>query len=375
MKVAIIGYAQTKFGEHWDKGLRDLISEAGNKAIKNSNLKKEDIDKVVCANALAPAVNGQSQINALCYDELGIKSSTVISCGNASGAEAIRQAALEIKSGKSNIVMVLGVEKITDLLLSQIVTVSSQLLDQEFEAYNGATITSIYAMMQRAYMEKFNVNEKEIAKIPVKNHKNALNNEYAQFNFEITTESVLKSAIIASPIRMLNNAAPSDGAAALILCKENLAKNYTKTPFFIIGSGTGNDYLALHDRESLTEIKATKIAAEEAYKQAGINLSDVSAVEVHDVTSISEIFAVEDLGFCKKGEGIKFIEESEKFDVNPSINPSGGLKACGHPLAATGIRQAIDVCNYLKQNNNAKIGLTHTLSGSGSLAIVNIFSR
>lgn len=373
MKIAIVGYAQTKFEEHWNKSLRDLISEAGHKAIKNSNLKVDDINNLICANTLATTANGQNQVNALCFDELGIKSSTLISCGDASGAEAIRQAISEIKSGKSNVVMVLGVEKITDLLNTQIVSATSQLLDQEFEAYNGATLVSIYAMITRLYMKEFGIKEEQIAQIPVKNHKNALNNEYAQFNFEITKEAVLNSPIIAYPIRLLNSAAPCDGATSIILCKEELAKKYTKEPIFIIASGIGNDCLALHEREKLTEMKSTKIAAEEAYKQAKIKPSDISIAEVHDVTSISEILAVEDLGFCKKGQGIKFIEENGINGKLP-INPSGGLKACGHPLAATGIRQAIEICNQLKKKDNA-IGLTHTLSGSGSLAIVNIFSR
>lgn len=375
MRIAVIGHAQTKFWEHWDKGLRDLIGEAGHKAIKNSNLEVKDIDSLICANTMAPVVNGQNQVNALCFDELGIKTSSLVSCGDASGAAAIRQAISEINSGKSNIVMVLGVEKTTDLLSSQLVSATSQLLDQEFEAYNGATLVSIYAMIARLYMEEFKIKEEQIAQIPVKNHKNALNNRYAQFNFEVTREAVLDSPIIADPIRMLNNAAPCDGAAVVILCKEELAKHYSKDPVFIISSGAGNDYLALHDREKLNEMKATKIAAEDAYKQAKIKPSDISIAEVHDATSISEILAVEDLGFCKKGQGIKFIEKNGSFDGKLPINPSGGLKACGHPLAATGIRQAIEICSQLRKRKNAKFGLTHTLSGSGSLAIVNIFSR
>ena len=151
----------------------------------------------------------------------------MISCGDASGASAIRQAVLELNSGKSNIVMVLGVEKMSDLLSSQIVSATSQLLDQEFEAYNGATLASAYALITKLYMAQFNIKEKDIAEIPVKSHKNAANNKYAQFNFEITPEAVLNSPIIADPVRMLNNAVLSDGAAAIILCKEELAKKYS----------------------------------------------------------------------------------------------------------------------------------------------------
>ncbi len=375
MRVAVIGHAQTKFKEHWDKGLRDLISEVGNKAIENSNLQVKDIDNLICANVLAPVINGQSQVNALCFDELGIKSSALISCGDASGAVAIRQAMSEINSGNSDIVMVLGVEKMTDLLSPQIVSATSQLLDQEFEAYNGATLASIYAMMTKIYMEEFKIKEEDVAKVPVKSHENALNNELAQFNFKITNESVLNSPIVADPVKVLNNSASCDGAAAIILCKEELAEKYTKDPAFIISSGIGNDCLALHDREKLTEIKATKIAAEEAFKKGKIKVSDINLAEVYDVASISEVLAVEDLGFCKKGEGIKFIEKKGNGNGKTPINPSGGLKGCGHPIAATGIRQAIDVCKELKKRDAAKFALTHTLSGSGSLAIVNIFSR
>ena len=374
MRIAIIGCAQTRFKEHWDKNLRDLIREAGHAAIKNANIEVKDIDSLICANALSSAINDQSQVSSLCFDELGIKSSTLISCGDASGAAAINQAVLEINSGKSDVVMVLGVEKMTDVLSTKIVSATSQLLDQEFEAYNGATLPSIYALMARSYMEKFNIKEKHIAEIPVKSHKNGINNEYAQFKFEVTVEAVLKSPVIADPIRMLNNSVLCDGAAAIILCKEDIAKKYAKEPVFVIASGTGNDFLALHDRESLIELKATKLAAQEAYSQAKIEPSQIDLAEVHDATSISEVLAVEDLGFCKKGKGVEFIKQRKDSDGNYSINPSGGLKVCGHPLAATGIRQAIEICNQLKAKK-ARLGLTHSLSGSGSLAVVNIFSR
>ena len=349
MKAAVIGYAQTKFKEHWDKGLRELISEAGNNALKSSNLKAEDIDNLICANTLAPLVNGQSNVNALCFEELGIKSSVSINCGDVSGSAAIRQAMFEICSGKSKIVMVLGVEKMTDLLSSQITSAVSMLLDHEWEVFNGATLASMYAMLTRIYMKKFKVKPEQIAKVSVKNHKNAVNNKFAQFPFEINVDSVIKGPSVDSPLKVLNCAAVCDGAAAIILCEESLAKKYTEKPVYLIGSGAGSDYLALHDREDFLEMKATKTAAEEAYKQAKIKPSDVSLAEVHDSFSISEILAVEDLGFAKKGSGFKFIEDG-KTDLTGKlpINPSGGLKACGHPFAATGIRQAIEITMQLK---------------------------
>lgn len=366
MKIGIIGYSQTKFGELWDKGIRDLIRDVGLKVMEDTKIKKEDIGKVICANALSNVVNGQSNINSICSEELGIKSSSTINCGDASGAAAIRQAILEIESGRTNIIMVLGIEKVTDLTAGQVTTATSQLLDQELEAFHGATLTSIYAMLTRSYMEKFKINEKQLSRIPVLRHKFALDNDNAQFKIEISEEAVEKSSIVASPVRLLHNSSVCDGAAAIILCNEKYAKKYSDNPAFIIASGFGNDNLALHSRENLLEFKSTKIAAEEAFKEAGIKRSEISIAEVHDTTTIGEIIAVEDLGFCEKGDGLKFILKD-----NVKINHSGGLKACGNPLGATGIRQAIDICKNLKEKKG--YGLTQTISGSGSFTIVNIF--
>lgn len=381
MKIAAIGYGQIKFGEHWDKGLRDLISLAGNAAIKNANIENKEIDSIITANSLASVINGQNEVNALCFEELGIKSAISIGSGEIAGSLAISHAAMEILSGNSKIVMALGVEKITDVISSQITSATSQVLDQEWEVFNGATLASMYAMLTRIYMKKFKITLEQIAKVSVKNHKNALKNKFAQFQREIDVDSVLKSPIVASPLTLLNCAAPCDGASAIILCEESLAKKYAKEPVYLIGSGSGSDYLALHERENLLEMKATKIAADEAYNQSKIKPSDVNLAEVHDSFSIAEILSVEELGFCEKGKGIEFIEKNGNLNGRLPINPSGGLKACGNPFGATGIRQAIEIITQLKnkaderQVKNAKIGLTHNLNGTGSTSIVNIFSR
>lgn len=365
MKTAIIGFAQTKFKEHWDKGLRELIRVVGLKAMEHSGLQPKKIDDIVCANALSGTVNKQLALNTVCYDELGIKCNTVINNGDCSGASAIRQALFEIGSGKSDVVMVVGVEKTTDMIVKQSVAAFAEFLDQDFESYNGATVPSIYAMMTKLYIERYNLKIEDLAEIPVINHKNSVDNKFAQFPFEIKKENVLNSSVISEPIKNLEFVAPCDGAAAIILCSEKLAKDF-KTYGYIIGTGAGNDNLALHNRKELTRLDSTKKAADEAFSQAGIKPNEINIAEVHDITPISEILSVESLGFCDEGKGLDFIKDSKDM-----LNLTGGLKACGHPMAATGIRQAIDICKNLNKKN---YGLTQTLTGSGSESVVNIFS-
>ena len=221
-----------------------------------------------------------------------------------------------------------------------------------------------------------------MAKVAVKNHHNATLNPIAQFSREITVEDVLNSPMIADPLTLLDCSPITDGAAAMILCKAELAKKYTDNPVYIIGSGQASDTLALHSRKSLTTLEATVKAAREAYKQAGINPEDVDLAEVHDCFTIAEIVAIEDLGFCKKGEGGKLVEEgATEIGGRIPINTSGGLKAVGHPVGATGIKQAIEIVLQLRgeagkrQVEDAEIGLTHNVGGSGATAVVHIFSR
>lgn len=366
MKVSILGYAQTKFKEHWNKGINELIFDVGSKALTNSGLKNSDVDHIICANSFAPLINNKSVINSICYEILNISSNITISSGDASGALAIQQAINDIESGRNKRVMVLGVEKMSDLLVKQTASVTSQLIDPLFEAYNGATLISIFALMQRVYMEKYGISEEDIAQIPIKNHENALSNKNALFKFAIKKEDVLKSTIVSSPIRNLNCAAFYDGAAAIILGREEDKEEKLQ----IIGTGASNDNLAIQSRKNIIELEAVAKASKQGLDQAGIGIKDIDIVEVHDTTSVAEIFAVEALELCEEGKGLDFINNNKLM-----VNRSGGLKACGHALAATGIRQIIDVCNFMLEDNKIKYGLAQNMSGTGSNAVVNIISR
>ena len=383
MKVAVIGIGSTNFGEHWDQNLRQLAIEAGTKAITDANIRGRDIDAIYLGNMSAGRFIGQEHVAAMVSGELGLSiPASRIEGACASGGLALRQGIFSILSGQHDIVLVGGAEKMTDLMTDGVTSSLMGAADQEWEAYYGVTFPSLYAMIARRHMHEYGTTREQMAKVAVKNHHNGSLNPIAQFRNEITVEQVLNSPMVADPLTLFDCSPITDGAAALILCKDELAKKYTDEPIYIVGSGQASDTLALHDRKSLTTLDATVKAAQEAYKQAGITPKDINLAEVHDCFTIAEIVATEDLGFCKKGEGGKLLDEgATELTGRIPINTSGGLKAVGHPVGATGVKQAIEIVLQLRgkaekrQIKDAKIGLTHNVGGSGATAVVHIFSR
>jgi len=240
----------------------------------------------------------------------------------------------------------------------------------------------LYALLARSHMKQFGTTEEQMAMCAVKNHKNATKNHYAQFQREITVDDVMNSGYVSTPLKLLDCSPITDGAAALILCETEKAKQITHKAVELVGSGQASDSLAIAGRKSLTELNATKIAAEQAYKQAHVTAKDIDFAEVHDCFTIAEILAIEDLGFFKKGEGGKATENGKtQLDGEIPINTSGGLKGKGHPVGATGVAQAVEVFWQLnneadkRQIKDAKVGLTHNVGGSGATAVVHIFKK
>ena len=383
MKVAIIGIGSTQFGENWDKNLRQLAIEAGTKAIMDANVRGRDLDAIYLGNMSAGRFVGQEHVAAMVSGELGLSiPATRVEGACASGGLALRQGIFSILSGQHDIILVGGAEKMTDLMTDGVTSSLMGAADQEWEAYYGVTFPSLYAMIARRHMHEFGTTREQMAKVAVKNHHNGSLNPIAQFKNEITIEQVLNSPLVADPLTLFDCSPITDGAAALILCKAELAKKYVDDPIYIVGSGQASDTLALHDRSSLTTLDATVKAAQEAYKQTGLTSKDIDLAELHDCFTIAEIVATEDLGFCKKGEGGKLLDEkATEIGGRIPVNTSGGLKAVGHPVGATGIKQAVEVVLQLKgeagkrQVKDAKIGLTHNVGGSGGTAVVHIFSR
>jgi len=380
--VAIIGVSQTKFGELWEASFRQLIAEAGLSAIEDANIQGDDIDAMYVGNMTAGLFIQQEHIASLIADHTGLNPipCTRVEAACASGGLALRQGIMAVASGYHDIVISAGVEKMTDVVdpTPAIATAS----DQEWEAKIGATFPSLYAMMARRHMYEYGTTREQLALFSVINHENGSKNPRAQFPFKITVDQVLNSSKVADPLRLLDCSPVTDGAAAIVLAPAEDVRKYTDTPIYVKASAHASGTIALHDRKDITTIDSTKIAAKKAYEMANLTSKDIDIVEVHDCFSINGILAIEDLGFVKKGEGGKAVEEGiTRNGGEIPVNPSGGLKSRGHPLGATGIAQAAEIVWQLRgeaekrQVEGAEIGMTHNIGGTGGTAAVHILSR
>ncbi|MBS3069379.1 thiolase domain-containing protein [Candidatus Micrarchaeota archaeon] len=383
-KVAIIGAGMTKFGEEWGRGFRDLIIEAGKASLEDAKLQGEEIEALFVGTMASGSLIGQEHTGALIADFMGLTPipSTRVEAACASGGVALRQGFMAVASGMHDIVAVGGVEKMTDVDGGNVALALGGAGDQEWELFTGATFPGIYAMMARRHMLEYGTTEEQLASVAVKNHKNASMNKYAQFQNEITIDTVLKSKQVASPLKVFDCSPVTDGAAAVILCPLDKAQKYCEKPVEIIASAQASDTLALHGRRSLSSIYATQVAAKNAYAMAKLQPKDIQVAEVHDCFTIAEIMAIEDLGFFASGKGGKATEEGKTaLNSDISINTSGGLKGCGHPVGATGVKQAVEIAWQLRgsagarQAKDAQIGLTHNVGGSGATAVVHIYKK
>jgi acetyl-CoA C-acetyltransferase len=381
--VVVIGVGITKFGELWDKSFRQLIAEAGSRAIIDSGISGTEIDALYVGSMSAGRFVGQEHVGALVADASGFSlmhiPSIRVESACASGGLAFRQGYFSVASSMNDIVVIGGVEKMTDVVGTEASNILATGLDQEWEAFFGATFPGIYAMIATKHMNDFGTTREQLAQVAVKNHANGALNPYAQFKREIKLESVLNAPMVAYPLGMLDCSPVSDGAATLILCAAEKAKKYTDKPVKIIGSGQASDTLPLHGRNDICTFESTTYAARMAYKRANIEPSKIDVAEVHDCFTIAEILAIEDLGFVKKGDGGKAIDNKiTTFDGKIPVNPSGGLKAKGHPVGATGVAQIGEIVLQLRgeadkrQVKDAKIGLTHNVGAGGASCVVNI---
>lgn len=384
-EVAIIGVGMTKFGEHWDKGYRDLVLEAGLKAIQDANLTGNEISAGYVGTMASGSLIGQEHVGSLLADQMGLLPIPVtrVEGACASGGLAMRQGVLAVASGLHDFVVVGGVEKMNDLSVEQVTEILGGAGDQEWELFFGAAFPALYALIAKRHMHEYGTTEEMMASVAVKNHAHGSKNPYAQFQTEITIEAVLNSKVVASPLKVFDCSPITDGAAAVILAPLEKAKEITPKDKIVkvAASEQATDTIALHDRKKITSLNAAKIAAEKAYARAKIKPEDVDVAEVHDCFTIAEIVATEDLGFFKPGEGGRAALEGETtFGGKIVINTSGGLKACGHPVGATGIKQLVEIAWQLRgeaektQVEDARIGLTHNVGGSGGTAVVHILT-
>ncbi len=382
-KIAISGVYQSKFGELWDKTLADLLFEAAQGCINDAGIDLAQVQCIFIGNMLGGISCGQEHLSALTSQVLGTSVPVVrVEAACASGGMAIRQAVTAIRSDEYDNALVIGVEKMSDVTGDEIAQALMSAAGVE-EQICGLSFPGLYALLAKAYMSSYSASECDLAKVAVKNHYHASKNAKAQFPFEITSEQVLGSQKIADPLKLLDCSPISDGAAAVLLANPNwLKKQQAKNGIYITGSGQAQDTVSLAMRHDLLRISATYTAAQSAFKQAGIETTDISCLEVHDCFTIAELLALEELGICPKGEAFERIHEKDVWlGGRHPVNTSGGLKACGHPVGATGVKQIVELTLQLRkeahgrQVEHAKIGVAHNVGGTGGTAVVHVLSR
>lgn len=376
--VIVIGVGMTKFGELWNRSMRDIYVEAALSAIEDAGV--DHIDSMYVGAMSSGLFVQQEHLGAVMADYLGMNPvpATRVESACASGGAAFRQAYLEVASGASDIVLAGGVEKMTDG--ADVTEVLATAADQEYESFHGITFPGLYAMIANAHMHKFKTTREQLAQVAVKNHHNGAMNPNAQFQSEVTAEMVMKSTMVADPLRLLDCSPVSDGGAAVIVASLDVAKKLKKHPIRVKASAQASDTIALHNRRDLTTLNAVTNAAERAYRIAGIKPADVDFAEVHDCFTIAEIVVSEDLGFFEKGCGGKAVAEGKTAidgGIIP-INTSGGLKSKGHPVGATGVAQIIELYEQLteraggRQVKDARMGLAQNMGGSGASCVIHI---
>jgi len=380
-QVCVVGVGMSKWGEVWRKSLRGLFVDAAMNAIKGSGVDHLDSLYVGCM-ASGPFVS-QEHIGALMADYLGMPGLPAmrVESACASGGMAFRSAFIEVASGVSDIVMASGVEKMTDCSGDDATAALAMAADQEYEVFNGATFPGLYALMATAHMAKYGTTREMLSTIAVKNHKNGAKNPVAQYPFEITIEGVEKSVMVADPLHILDCSPITDGAAAVIVTTEEIAKKLGKPYIKVLGSGLATDTMQLAQRADITTIKASTLAAASAFKMAGKTIKDINIAEVHDCFTIAELIILESIGVYEPGKaGPAILAGETALDGKFPVNTSGGLKSKGHPVGATGVAQIVEIYKQLtgqaengrQAPGSPKLGMTQNMGGSGASSVVHI---
>jgi acetyl-CoA C-acetyltransferase len=383
--ATIVSAGVSKFGAREGLYARELFAEAASEAFRKCpNLSpKKDIDGLFVGQ-MSECYEHQAHTAPMVADWAGLlpKPAYRTEAACASSGVAMRCAIFAIQSGMHDIVLVGGVEKMTNRPTATVTEYLGMASDYPFEQWHGITFPGIFAMMATAHMAKYGTTEEQLAKVAVKNHENGMLNPKAHLQKRITVSDVLSSRPVASPLKLYDCSLISDGASCIVLTNPKLAKKFTDTPVHIVGSGQAQDTLGLFERDDITTMNVTKLAAKQAYEMAKVDAKHIDMAEVHDCFTIAEIMAYEALGFCRDGAGGKLIDDDvTRIGGRIPVNTSGGLKAKGHPVGATGTAQACEVYLQLtgqageRQVKGAEIGLTQNIGGSASTAVVQIYRR
>ncbi len=381
--VGVVGIGHAKFGKRTDATIRELAHEAVAPCLEDAKLTTADIDASVIGVA-GDVFAAQGSPGALINDYVGMgnKPSFRVEAACATGSAGVRTAWSLIKAGLAEVVLVIGAETMTHVGTPMATEWMARAGDTRWEYPFGITFPGFYALMATRHMHEFGTSRAQLSMVAVKSHKYGALNPFAHLQREVSLEEAMKSIPICQPLNLYDCCLISDGAAAVIMANEEKARKITDAPVWITGLGSASDTMMISERPSLVSLTATKNAAERAYEMAGVTPNDIDVACTHDCFSIAEIMSYEDLGFCKKGEGGKFIEDGQSYlGGEVPINVDGGLKSKGHPLGATGVSMTVEIVKQLRgeagsrQVPGTEVGLTHNVGETGQYCFVHIFKR
>ncbi len=380
--VSIIGIGQTPVEEHWDRSLRHLAGDAVLAAMQDAGIEPGVVDALYVGNMLSGLLTGQEHLGALVADFVGLRGIEAIkveaACG--SGAAALRMGYAAVAGGLHDFVIVTGVEKMTDTVNAETTTGLMMAADADYESIHGLTFVSINALLMRRYMHEYGIKHQDFAGFTVNAHRNAGGNPNAIFRNKITAEQFSRARMISDPINLLDSSGIGDGAAAVVICPSNMAREYRKDGVvYVRASAMATDAVAVHDRPDPLWLSAVEASAFKAYQQARVGPRDIDLFEAHDAFTIMSALSLEASGFAERGKGAWLAQNGDIFrEGRIPICTMGGLKARGHPVGATGIYQVVEVVQQLRgeagtnQIPDARLGMAQNIGGSGATVITHI---
>ncbi len=383
-EVAIIGAYETKHGNHSDKVLRQLVTEAGNGAIKDSGIDRKEIQAVYVGNYAGNEFNNQNTMASYAATVLGIGNVPAFRLEGAcaSGGLALREGFLAVANGVYDTVLVLGVEKMNTKNPETTMGIVAKGQDFEFEGGFCISGPSGFALNAVRHMHEFGTTKEMLSTVAEKNYFHGSKNPYAHKQKVVPFKNIMKAPMVTTPLGFHDMSLVTDASAAVVITTKERAKSISKKPVLIKGSGIGGDYFTLAMKETSVAFPASIRAANEAFKMAGVKREDINVLECHDCFTITEIINIEDLGFVEKGKGGPFTMDGHtRLGGKIPVNTSGGLKAKGHPIGATGVGQVVEMTFQLREEAgerqvaNARTALTHVLGGPGAVCAVHILQR
>lgn len=377
--VSIIGLGQTEVKEMWSTSIRHLAWYAIEAALDDAHVSQ--VDALFVGNMAAGQLSHQLHLGALIADFAGMRGieAVTVEAADASGGAALRQGILAVKSGLVETALVIGVEKMTDMVGSPVTAVLSSTLDADYEAIHGLTVAGMGALLMRRYMHEYGIGVDEFANFSVNAHANGADNPLAMYRNRIKADRFGSAPPIATPVNLFDAAPSGDGAAAVVITSHERAQDMVPQPIRIAGSALATDTLALHDRKNMLHLRAAELSAQKAMEAAGVSHQDIDLFELHDSFTVMAALSLEAAGFAAPGEGWQLARDMEiGRNGRIPISTFGGLKARGNPGGATGMYQVVEVARQLRgqagenQIANAKIGMAQNLGGSGATAVTHI---